>query len=92
MDRRAYAQRLKQLAGDIQVASIGITWHDVDEYLDQFTEDEGITITIAKGNKKYEKSFLGSDFNVDLPEDLKKQGVSKLDYNAQRVIDSMEVA
>lgn len=91
--RREFAQELMDLAGMLDVKSIGITWHDIDEYLDDFLEDEGFTVTVKKNKLEYRKDFRGADCIEPIPagqlEDDPDLTLEK--YNAQRILDQMEI-
>lgn len=92
--RRDFIQHLNRLAGNYAVSSISTTWHDIDKIEDEFTAEEGFTVVIKKDQLEYKKDFFGSECMKAIPKKIRKAQpeLTVEEYNAQRIIDEMEIA
>ena len=91
--RRDLQQHLNDVAGTYNIKSISTTWHDIDEWESDFTEEEGFTVVIKKGKITYQKDFRGQQVIEPIPPELyEEDNTLTLElYNARRVIDEMGI-
>lgn len=91
--RKDFQQHLNDVAGTYDIKSISTTWHDIDEWDQDFTEEEGFTLTVKKGKIEYKKDFLGSNVIDPIPPELYEEDntITLELYNARRVLEEMGI-
>lgn len=91
--RRDFIQHLHRLAGKYYVQEVGTTWHDIDNIEDEFTDEEGFTVTIKKNQIKYTKDFFGKECMKKIPKALLKDNpdLTIEEYNAERILEEMDI-
>lgn len=92
--RRDFIQHLNRLAGNYKVSSISTTWNDIDKIEDEFTDVEGFTVVIKKDMLEYKKDFFGKECIKAIPKKILKAQpeLTVEEYNAQRILDEMEIS
>lgn len=94
MSKRAeFIEALNTAAGMYDVNQIGTRWHDVDTMEDEFTEEEGFTITVKKNKITYKKDFFGAECMKPIPKAVLKDDTDLTveEFNAQRIMKAMGI-